>query len=61
MQRLRDKAASFKQKSQQLPDLEAIRDRILYGLKLGKQAPEYKRTKATIDKFIGEVRLRLTK
>lgn len=42
--------------TQQLPDLEAERDRFLAGLRCGKQAPEYKRTKATIDRFIGEVR-----
>lgn len=41
---------------QQLPDLEATRERILAGLKLGKQAPEYKRTKAAIDRFIGELK-----
>lgn len=39
-----------------LPDLEAVRDRILSSLKVGKQAPEYKRTKAAIDRFIAEVR-----
>lgn len=57
MQCLRDEAASFKQASQQLPDLEAMRDRFLSNLKVGKQAPEYKRKKATIDQFIKEVRM----
>lgn len=38
-----------------LPDLEVVRDRILQSLKLGKQAPEYKRTKATLDRFIHEL------
>lgn len=42
--------------SQQPPDLDDIRDRVLGGLRLGKQAPEYKRTKAAIDKFIAELR-----
>jgi len=31
-----------------LPDLEAVRDRILSGLPIDKQSPEYKRTKAAI-------------
>jgi hypothetical protein len=53
---LREKAESLKQQSQQLPDLEVVRDRILSGVKLGKQAPEYKRLKAAIDRFIAEVR-----
>lgn len=53
---MKDEAESFRQESQQLPDLEATRDRILSGLKVGKQSPEYKRTKAAIDRFISEVR-----
>ena len=55
MQRLRAETAELRQESQQLPDLEAMRDRYLSKLKVGKQAPEYKRTKAVIDRFIGEV------
>lgn len=47
-------AANQASQSQQ-PDLEAIRDRVLAGLKLGKQAPEYKRTKKAIDSFIAFV------
>lgn len=39
-----------------LDDLEATRDSILASLKLGKQAPEYKRTKAAIDRFIARLR-----
>lgn len=39
-----------------MPDLEAVRERILSGLKVGKQAAEYKRTKATLDRFIAELR-----
>ncbi len=37
-------------------DLEAVRERILSGLRVGKQSPEYKRTKAVIDRFIAELR-----
>ena len=44
------------QEQQHLPDLDVIRDRVLGGLRLGKQAPEYKRTKAILDKFIAEMR-----
>lgn len=36
----------------QQPDYEAIRDRFLASLPVGKQAPEYKRTKKAIDGFI---------
>ena len=39
------------QPKQQL-DYEAFRDRYLASLRLGKQAPEYKRTKSTLDRFI---------
>ena len=39
-----------------LPDLEAVRDRILSGLGVGKQSPQYKRTKAVLDGFIEEVK-----
>ena len=56
MQRLRDEAESLRLESHQQPvDYEAVRDRILSGLKVGKQSSEYKRTKAAIDQFIGEV------
>lgn len=54
--RLRDEAKSLRQQEKQLPDLEAVRDRILSELRVGKQAPEYKRTKAAIDKFIVQMR-----
>lgn len=39
----------------QLPqsnDLNAVRERVLLGLKLGKQAPGYKTTKLALNKFI---------
>jgi hypothetical protein len=39
----------------QINELEAARDRILSGLKVGKQSSEYKRTKAAIDRFINEL------
>jgi hypothetical protein len=52
---LREKAESLRQQNQELPDLEAVRDRILSTLKVGKQSPEYKRTKAAIDRFIAEL------
>jgi len=40
-----------------MPDLEAVSERILSGLRVGKQAPEYKRTKTVIDRFIALVRV----
>ncbi len=55
MQRLKDEAESLRQETQQLPDLQSVRDRYLSNLKVGKQAPEYKRTKSTLDKFIAFV------
>lgn len=39
-------------------DLEAARDHFLAGLKLGRQAPEYKRTKSVIDRFLAELQKR---
>ena len=51
-----DKASLCEQRLQNSPDLDAVRDRILQSLKLGKQAPEYKRTKATLARFIAELR-----
>lgn len=56
MQGLRGEAESLRQQPQTLPDLEAVRDRLLAGLRVGKQSPEYKRTKTAIDRFIAEVR-----
>lgn len=38
-----------------LPDLEAMRDRILSDLKLGKQAPGYKAAAKALDRFITEL------
>ncbi len=63
MQRLRDEAESLRQQLEVAvpahkltqPDLEAVRARILSNLKVGKQSPEYKRTKAAIDQFINEL------
>lgn len=49
------KQATSQQSHQQTVDLEAIRDRILAGLKVGKQASEYKRTKAALDRFINDL------
>lgn len=44
--------AKLQAEQQQLPDLEQERDRYLANLRLGKQAPEYKRTKSILDRFI---------
>lgn len=38
-----------------LPDLQAVRDRILSGLKLGKQAPQYKPAAKALDRFIAQL------
>lgn len=42
-------------KDQELPDYEAARDRALAKLKLGKQAPEYKRAKKAMDLLLDEL------
>lgn len=46
---------NLKQQPQQQIDLEAIRDRALAKLKLGKQAPEYKRAKKYMDLLLAEL------
>lgn len=38
-----------------LVDIGVVRDLILASLKVGKQAPEYKRTKTAMDRFIAEL------
>jgi hypothetical protein len=38
----------------QMADLEALRDRILLNLKLGKQAPGYKATQKALNCFIAD-------
>ncbi|MBV8885791.1 MAG: hypothetical protein JO235_17595 [Chroococcidiopsidaceae cyanobacterium CP_BM_RX_35] len=38
-------------------NLALVRERILSGLLVGKQSPEYKRTKAVIDRLIALVRV----
>ena len=39
----------------QMADLEALRDRILLELKLGKQAPGYKAAQKALNRFIAEL------
>src|SRR3569832_219546 len=39
----------------QMADLEALRDRILLDLKLGKQAPGYKAVQKSLNRFIAEL------
>lgn len=51
---MKDEAEFFQQESQQLLAFEAVCDRILSKLRVGKQSQEYKRTKAAIDWFIAE-------
>lgn len=48
-------AASGASQSEQ-PDLEAIRDRVLAGLKLGKQAPGYKSAMKVLNDFISRLK-----
>lgn len=46
---------NLKDQAQQQPDYEAIRDRALIKLKLGKQASEYKRAKKHMDLLLTEL------
>ncbi len=46
---------NLKQQPQQQLDFEAIRDRALASLKLGKQAPEYKRAKKYMDLLLAQL------
>jgi len=39
----------------QILDLEALRDRVLFDLKLGKQAPGYKAAQKALNRFIAEL------
>jgi len=39
----------------QIRDLESLRDRILFDLKLGKQAPGYKAAQKALNRFIAEL------
>ncbi len=41
---------------QQIPDLEAVRDRILSSLKLGRQAAGYRAAAKALDQFIATMR-----
>lgn len=47
--------SKIKEQPQQQPDTQAIRDRALTKLKLGKQAPEYKRAKKYMDLLLAEL------
>lgn len=42
-----------------IANLAKVRERILAGLRVGKQSPEYKRTKAVIDQLIALVTVAL--
>lgn len=53
--RLAGELAACQASRSQQPDLESSRDRFLASLPVGKQAPEYKRTKKAIDSFIAFV------
>lgn len=57
MDRLQAEVEKLKQQAPAQPeDLEAIRDRILADLKLGKQAPQYKAAAKALDQFIKEIK-----
>ncbi len=45
----------LEQKSSERRDYQVIRDRVLTGLKLGRQAPGYKSALKALDRFIAEI------
>jgi metal-responsive CopG/Arc/MetJ family transcriptional regulator len=47
--------SALRQQQGQSPDLDAVRDRILSELKLGRQAPGYKAAAKALDRFINEL------
>ena len=56
LEQVQQELAICKASQSQQPDLEAIRDRVLAGLKLGKQAPGYKSAKKVLDDFISRLK-----
>lgn len=50
-----DKLDSTKSSASVVPNLESLQERFLSSLRLGKQAPEYKRIKKAVDSFIAFV------
>ena len=47
--------SQLQKESQQRQDYQVIRDKVLSGLKLGKQAPGYKSAIKALDRFIAEI------
>ncbi len=56
VERERDRLAAQRNEQPFNTDLEALRDRILANLKLGKQAPGYKASYKALDLFIAELK-----
>ena len=47
--------SQLQKESEQLPDYQVMRDKVLNSLKLGKQAPGYKTAAKLLDRFIEEL------
>ncbi len=47
----------LRHESEQHQDYQVMRDKVLNGLKLGRQAPGYKSALKALDRFIAEIRL----
>jgi hypothetical protein len=52
VQRLRAENAELRQESQQLPDLQSVRDRVLKIWKVQRRAESKERIEEALDKFI---------
>ena len=55
LEQMRQELAICKASQSKQPDLESSRDHYLVSLRLGKQAPEYKRVKKILDSFVAFV------
>lgn len=52
---LKAQLSQLRHESEESRDYQAIRDQVLAGLKLGKQAPGYKSALKALDRFITEI------
>lgn len=53
---LKTQLSQLRHESEEHQDYQLIRDNVLAGLKLGKQAPGYKSAVKALDRFIAEIR-----
>lgn len=54
-EKLKAEQSQLQKESEKRRDYQSIRDKVLHSLKLGKQAPGYKRAVKALDRFIAEI------